>query len=215
MDRTKLKALINRKRERNNKLNVQIKYLEIVEQELSKTKFKRFFSTSYLIIKRFILITVAAFLMILGLYTYFNPEWIYDNTNIDEILIADTQMYYKAAAGETLKESLLNLSVSNTRITPNSVLDSIEYGFNTTIQKEVHNMILGSSLLSIFIGVLLLYLSRLTRKIRLRNKQLSLAEEKIKKILTEFKNITNSENNELRDLEDIYEHNIVGEKQQV
>ena len=213
MDRRKLKSVIDQKRERNKHLNVQINYLQIVEEELSYNKFVRFFSTTYLIIKRFILITASLFLIIAGLITYINPDWVYENTKIDELLVADTEKHYKDVAGETFKDSLINLSTSNSEITPNSIFESLEYGFNKAIENEVHEIIISFGILSIFIGFLLLYISRLTRKLRARNKQIAIAEEKTSTVLNEFKNIFNSEECELQNLEDIYDHNIVGEQQ--
>lgn len=210
MDRRKLKTLINTKAERNQHLNIQIKYLELLEQELSKTKLKRLFSTSYLVVKRFILIAISLLLIIVGLLTYVNIDWLYENTKIDEYLIEETQKQYEELANNTLKESLFNLSKADSKYTSNTIFESIIKGFNKTIENEVDSMIIALSILSIIIGFLLLYLARLTKKIRIRNKQISKAEGKIEKVLVEFKDIINSEENELKNLEDIYNHNIVG-----
>lgn len=210
MDRRKLKALIDKKTERNQHLDIQIKYLELVEKELSKTKLKRFFSTSYLVVKRLILITSSFVLITIGFLTYTNTNWIYENTQIDEYLIKETQKQYKELAGNTIKESLFNLSNSNSTLTPDILFKSIIKGFNITIENEVNNFIIGLSILSIIIGGILLYIARLTRKIRFRNKQISQAEGKIENILLEFKEIVNSEENELKILEDIYHHRIAG-----
>ena len=210
MDRKKLKTLIDKKAERNQHLNIQIKYLELVEKELSKTKLKRFFSTSYLVVKRLILITTSFFLITIGFLTYINTSWLYENTQIDEYLIEETQNQYKELAGDTIKESLFNLSKANSKLTPDVLFESIIDGFNITITNEVDSLIIGLSILSIIIGGILLYLARLTKKIRIRNKQISQAEGKIENILLEFKGIISSEENELKNLEDIYNHKIVG-----
>ncbi len=210
MDRKKLKTLIDKKAERNQHLNIQIKYLELVEKELSKTKLKRFFSTSYLVVKRLILITTSFFLITIGFLTYINTSWLYENTQIDEYLIEETQNQYKELAGNTIKESLFNLSKANSKLTPDVLFESIIDGFNITITNEVDSLIIGLSILSIIIGGILLYLARLTKKIRIRNKQISQAEGKIENILLEFKGIISSEENELKNLEDIYNHKIVG-----
>ncbi len=211
MDRAKLNKLIKKKRERNLYLNTQIKYLDKVEQELSKTKLKRFFSTSYLVVKRFILLLVSLFLIFVGLFVIIDTSWVYENTNIDEYLTKDIQKEYQKMAGKTLEKSLYDLSVNEPNLTSESVFRSIANGFNKTIEDEVYNVIIGLSVLLIIIGFLLLYIARLTKKIRLRNKQISLAEEKIENVLCELKNIISSEEDELKDLEDIYDYKIVGD----
>ncbi|MGG8497664.1 hypothetical protein ACQY1Q_14740 [Tenacibaculum sp. TC6] len=213
MDRTKLNIVIQNKRERNQQLITQIKFLELVEKELSKTKLKRFFSTTYLIIKRYTLILLSLLLIFTGLLIYTNTQWVYNHTEIDEYLVKNIHNKYKEIASKAFVETLDNLK-NTSKVTPTSLFESalIGIGIDNVFEDEVYKVIISISIVSIIIGVLLLYISRLTKKIRIRNKQISESENKIELILKEFKNILNSEKEELTKLEEIYENRIVGEE---
>lgn len=210
MDRTKLKKLIESKKERNRHLEVQYKYLSLLEEELAKTRIRRFFGTSYLIIKRFLLILSSCILIIGGVIMYLNPSLVSEFTQIDEYLIEETQKLYHEKAGETLSESIIKFSKTESQLSLDTILKSLNFGIQKTILKEVTQIITDLLITLIILGVLLLYISRQTKKIRIRNKQISNAEEKIEKVLTEFRTIIASEENELQNLEDIYNHRIVG-----
>lgn len=213
MDKTKLNIVIQNKRERNQQLITQIKFLELVEKELSKTKLKRFFSTTYLIIKRYTLILLSSLLIFTGLLIYTNTQWVYNHTEIDEYLVKNIHNKYKDIASKAFVETLDNLK-NTSKVTPTSLFESalIGIGIDNVFEDEVYKVIISISIVSIIIGLLLLYISRLTKKIRIQNKQISESENKIELILKEFKNILNSEKEELTKLEEIYENRIVGEE---
>ena len=213
MDKTKLNIVIQNKRERNQQLITQIKFLELVEKELSKTKLKRFFSTTYLIIKRYTLILLSSLLIFTGLLIYTNTQWVYNHTKIGEYLVKNIHNKYKDIASKAFVETLDNLK-NTSKVTPTSLFESalIGIGIDNVFEDEVYKVIISISIVSIIIGLLLLYISRLTKKIRIQNKQISESENKIELILKEFKNILNSEKEELTKLEEIYENRIVGEE---
>lgn len=194
MDRRKLKTLIDKKRDRNLHLITQIKYLELVKNELYKINFKRFFNTTYLVIKRNLLIFISVPLIFFGVFTLINTNWVLKNTKLNEFLIN-----YQYTELKEILDNDLNIIYSKKKL-------------DNFINYNVHSTTIQLSILSIIIGLFLLYISRLTYKIRLRNKKLFETETKMAKILYEFKEIVNSEEDELKDLEDIYHHKIVGTK---
>ncbi len=197
MNIEKMNSFIQKKQERQTILRERKNTLEVLDQEIFNAKFGRGFGTTYFFIKRFITLLIGIILILFALFVLISPEVLIENQDFKQELINDYKNDYIEIAGETLGDALIQLSSTNSNANRTDIINTLDKSFEKSIEKEI---ILGFQYLAVLIliiGIISLYISRLTKKIRIRNSKISKAESLTQKIINDYKHTINEEEQEL------------------
>lgn len=196
-DLNALNDLLSRKIERQVMLNEKSEQLKNLDLGLSGSKFIRWFGSSYLIIKRILTLLLGLTIILVALGLIFYPKVVLNEESIKKELINSTRSYYAHMAGQTLNETLVGLTKSNSNISVNEVIIQLDLAINKSLEKEILFIVrlFGGSML--ILAFFLIYISRLSRKMRTRNKNISNAQLITQEVIAGFRTVIEEEEEEL------------------
>lgn len=200
MNKEELNLVITNKVGRQGVLNERKKELESLDIELSVSKFSRSFRTFYYFLKRLILIPLSIVLLVGALLLFFSPQEALDATNIKDELVDSYKASYVELVGKTFKESVYGLLMSNDRLDAENFVKELDMSIEKTAEEDIIYTIKFFAVGIILLGVTLLYVSRLTRKLKKRNSLISKADTITQDIIKYYKVTIEEEDKELEAL---------------
>lgn len=205
MDIDKLQEYIDKKVVRIAKLESRKEDLTNFSDELWGQKFIRFFNSTYYFFKRLAFLLVGITCIFLFISMVMVPELFLEEGEVRESLIEEAkQEYFEEVGvilGGTFKDALFR--TRSGAMTDREFAQSLEKGLEGLIVNQYKEAIAFMGFLLLLLGLVLLYLSRQTAKIRRRNKLLSQKESEIQMIIAEFSETIEEQRNELSLLREI------------
>lgn len=195
-----IRDLLLQKYQRQKRLNEQFKDLEELEIELSIERFGRFFGTSYLVTKRVFTLLIGIGLCLLALVLLIQPDLIFNDTTMDE-LVKDSREDYLTSFTQTVTEAWVNLNAGELR--QDGFIQMIEAIIDQAIKKDLESSIKVLGYLLLVLGLIIIYVSRLTKKMRIRNSRISRAQNLTKELIKEFKDYIEEDEKELTALQEM------------
>lgn len=153
-EKDKIISLLSKKIERQSELKQKIDELEKQDEQLVDSKIFRSVNSSYLFLKRGILLILGSSLVILSILTLVYPN----------------------------------------------LIDAI---FNKDIPNELNDVVRIFAVITLGSGFILLYISRMVRKMRVRNRQITQAESVTRQIIKNYKTTIKEEEQEIESLNQI------------
>ena len=196
----RIKTLILKKEAQQRFLLQKRDTLENYHSNLAGSKFGRFFGTTYQSIKRVILILFSTTCFLLALFFFIYPDFLLEDETVREDLIIEYRESYVEMFDTTIGQTLTGLIRNEGDLTVDKFLNQLDLAFDKAIEEEIKDTFRGLGLLLVLFAVFLLYTSRLTKKIRARNRRLSDTETFVQEIITEFKEVIDSSEEELEGL---------------
>ncbi|WP_299678780.1 hypothetical protein [uncultured Dokdonia sp.] len=192
-----LNKLLEKKIERQALLSQKSKEFKALHDTISGAKKGRWLGSSYLLIKRILSIFIGVALILIALFFLLFPEIILENQELHDSLMKGAKAHYLEVTGETITQTLINITSDEYDFNYNStasMLENLEDGMEKSLEKEI---ILGFQSLSgllIILAFVFLYISRMSRKMKVRNQKISSAETITQEIIQSFtKNIIEEE----------------------
>jgi len=203
MNQQELNKFIIRKTERQTILRERKKILDEIDIDLYASKFSRSFRNLYYFLKRLVLIILAIVLLGGGLYFYVNPEFVFKDDELKKEMITDVRMVYEEFAGETLKDGIYEVVTSNDPNKFNVFVNELQRSLEKTAEEDILFMVQFFGVVFLFLGLSFLYISRLTKKIKQRNKLISKADSLTQDVLRDYAITIEEEEKELQMLKDL------------
>lgn len=197
MNKEDLNQVITNKVGRQSVLNERKKELENLDIDLSVSKFSRSFRTFYYFLKRLILIPASILLILGSLFVFFSAQEILDSTKYKDELINSYKSSYVELAGKTFNESVYGLLRSNNRIDVDNFVNELDKSIEKTAEEDIIFTFKFLAIGIILLGITLLYVSRLTKKLKKRNSLISKADTITQDIIKYYKLTIEEEEKEL------------------
>ncbi|MDW3192399.1 MAG: hypothetical protein R8G66_08540 [Cytophagales bacterium] len=190
-----LQKLLLQKYQRQKQLNEQFKDLEKLELDLSAQKFGRFFGTSYLVTKRLITLIIGVLITALGLLLLIQPDLIITDSIVNELVddVAKEQMEMADELIQDAHEEVYEdrqLHLYEFRALMNPIL-------NYELEEDLHFLIHAFGYTFFIIGLIILYVSRLTQKMKIRNGRITQAQDLTKLVIHKLKAYIEEDEKEL------------------
>jgi hypothetical protein len=190
-DYTLLSDIIMNKIERQKHLNSLHSSLDELNDELSLNQLFRWFGTAYFWIKRYTTLSIGVFLLLFGLYMTFEPSSFLRTFHVNEQI--------------TIALDLNNIQVDQDPAHSDMVLDINSDNFQALLQKSVQEHVLKQTtslarilgIVTFILGIGMLYISRLTKKMKKLSVKISRAQEHSALIIENFKQTIKEEEDEL------------------
>lgn len=200
MNKEELNLIITNKAGRQSLLNERKKELENLDLDLSVSKFSRAFKTFYYFLKRLILIPLSIVLIVGALIVFFSAQEVLDATEYRDELVDSYKASYVELAGKTFKEGVYGLLTSNNRIDAENFVNELDKSIEKTAEEDIIYTFKFFAIGIIFLGITLLYVSRLTKKLKKRNSLISRADTITQDIIKYYRLTIEEEAKELEAL---------------
>lgn len=194
-----LNDLLGKKIKRQTILLQKSKELEKIHLTISGSKKGRWFGSSYLLIKRILSIFIGIGLITIALLLMLFPEIILENQELHDSLMSGAKTHYLEVTGETFTQSLINIMNDDFdhNYSTETILENLETGMEKSLEKEIILSIQLFSGFLIMLAFVFLYISRMSRKMKVRNHKISEAETVTQEIIQNFRKNINEEEQEL------------------
>lgn len=197
MNTSKLESFIKGKAERQEILQKRKLVLEKHQIDLKKSGVFVLVKGLYYSVKRFFLVCIALVLLIGGISIAVSPRIILNIEDVEKEMVRVYKESYEETAGKTFAEATLNLAISG-KIGVDNYLKEIDKSLERTALVASKKLIITVAFLVVILGLVLLYISRLTNKLKKRNNLLKDSEKLTKNILSDYKKTIDEEKVELQ-----------------
>lgn len=171
--------------------------LEQIDVDLFSSKFGRWFGSTYLGIKRILLLLAGIAIVVLATALLVYPEMLLEDPQFKKEVIQDSKDYYAEMAGFTFEETIVLLAKDQSGLTADRVFKHLDIAFGKAIEQEIISTIRFFAVLLLLLAFGLLYISRLTRKMRFRNLKITQSETLSQDLIMLFKEAIEEEEEEL------------------
>lgn len=195
-----IQQILLQKYQRQKKLSDLFQDLENEEINITGEKIGRMFGTTYLVTKRMITLVIGLILSLLALILLIQPDIVFNDKVVDEI-IAEANEEDLQLREDQIEDAwkIVYSDRLNRRAFSRLILDIIQSTYREDFLFTIH--ILGYLLL--ILGLITLYISRLTRKMWKRNNRISKAQRLTQDLIEEFKIYIKEDEGELATLENL------------
>lgn len=190
-----LNEIILNKIQRQTLLREKSRQLEELDIDLSGSRFTRWFGSSYLRIKRFLLLLIAIVLILFSLLLIIDPSVFYESPEIKEAVIQDSREYYQEMFGQTMSNALIDIISSDS--SPRDITKTLSDSFDKVALKEFSDSLQVFGFLLIILAFIMIYIGRLTKKMRIRNSKISDSQTITQEVIMMFTEAIQEEENEL------------------
>lgn len=194
-----IQRLLLQKHQRQNRLNKQFKELEELELELSGQQFGRFFGTSYLVTKRLITLILGLIITAIALLFLIQPDLIFEDTFMSEVIQEEADERMKLADEQIEKawKAAYTDGPLQRRVFAAQMEPILNFGLKDDFDFAIHFW----GYAQLIIGIIILYVSRLTRKMWVRNNRITHAQGLTKELIDELKTYIQEDEEELATLQ--------------
>lgn len=202
MNLIQLRRWVSRKDERIGEQRAILATLETIDESIMGSRIGRFFGSTYLRLKWLILFVVGCLLVLIGGTLFFHPATLDQYDEIARPLREDLKHELNKVVGTTMYEAISE--VDGTRFSNLDVLiQKMNQATEAVVNEEYLLVVSGFGFFAALLGVILLYIARLTRKMRIRNRKITRAEMDIQDLIAQVKEQLNVESEELERLREI------------
>lgn len=201
-----LNELLLKKIQRQTLLKDKSKQLEDLNIDLSSSKFGRWFGSSYLRIKRFLLILISIGVVLLSLILITIPEALMEDQEIRDSMIQSSREYYQDMFGQSIGEAFIEYTLEDSRRRPEDFFDELSESLDKAFAKEAISDFRYLGVFILPIALVLLYISRLTKKMRIRNTKISENQEITQEVILMFQEAIAEEEQELVWMQEIMQN---------
>ena len=198
MNKLDLQKFIEEKSNRQIVLKERMSRLDSLDEQLSSSKIGRWLGSAYLTTKRFITLVLGIILILGSVLFFFFPQIIVKDEAVKNEIILDYKTNFSQETGTSLHAKIEE--ISNNSANSNSILlvQNIDKSIADSIQSNDKNKFQFMAILGLILGIILLYIARLTKKIQLRNTKISEAEKLTHSVIKDYTITIEEEDKELQ-----------------
>lgn len=198
MTKLELQRFIEEKSNRQIVLKERMNLLNALDDELSGSKISRWFGSAYLITKRFITLLLGIILIVGSIMFFFFPEIFFRDENVKNEIIQEYKTNFSQETGAPLDLKIEEVSKNYSKTNAITLVNNIDQSIKLSIENDNKNKLQFMAILGIILGIVLLYIARLTKKIKLRNTKISDAENLTQAIIKDYSLTIDEEDKELQ-----------------
>ena len=195
MTKIELQKFIEEKSNRQIILKERMNRLDSLDEQLSSSKIGRWFGSAYLSTKRFITLTLGIILILGSVLFFFFPQIIVKDEAVKNEIIQDYKENFALETGSSLQVKIKENSANSNVILLEQNLDT---SIGNAIKNNDKNKFQFMAILVFVMGIILLYIARLTKKIQLRNTKISDAEKLTHSVIKDYSVTIEEEDKELQ-----------------
>jgi hypothetical protein len=197
MDRVELQKFIEEKSNRQIVLKERMNLLNTLDNELSSSKIGRWFGSAYLATKHFVTLTLGIVLILGSILFFFFPQIIVKDEAVKNEILLDYKSYFMLETGSSLQIKIEEISSNSADSNSILLVQNIDKSIADSIKSNDKNKFQFMAILVLIMGIILLYIALLTKKIKHRNTKISKAENMTQAVIEDYKITINEEDKEL------------------
>lgn len=197
MNKIELQKFIEEKSNRQIVLRERMNLLNALNNELSSSKIGKWFGSAYLTTKRFITLVIGILLILGSVLFFFFPEIIVKDETIKNEIIQDYKSNFQQETGSSLQVSIEEISKNAANSKSVVLVQNIDKSIGDSLAENDKNKFQFMAILGLLLGIILLYIARLTKKIMIRNTKISDAENLTQAIIKDYSLTIAEEDKEL------------------
>ena len=203
MTKLELQKFIEEKSNRQIVLKERMNLLNALDDELSGSKIGRWFGSAYLTVKRFVTLFLGIILIFGAALFFFFPQIVVKDEAVKNEIIQNYKSNFEQETGTPLQVKIEE--ISNNSGTSKSILlvQNIDKSIGDSVKNNDKNKFQFMSILGMILGIILLYIARLTQKIKFRNSKIAEAEKLTQAIIKDYGMTIEEEDKELIVLKDL------------
>jgi hypothetical protein len=198
MTKIELQKFIEEKSNRQIILKERMNLLNALDTELSGSKIGRWFGSAYLVTKRFITLLLGIILIVGSIFFFFFPEIFFRDESVKNEIVQEYKTNFSQETGAPLDLRIEEVSKNYSKTNAVSLINNIDQSIKLSIENDNKNKFQFMAILGIILGIVLLYIARLTKQIRLRNTKISDAENLTQAIIKDYSLTIDEEDDELK-----------------
>lgn len=204
MTKLELQKFIEEKSNRQIILKERMNLLNALDDELSGSKIGRWFGSAYLTVKIFVTLLLGIILILSSVLFFFFPQIVVKDEAVKNEIIQNYKSNFEQETGTPLQVKIEE--ISNNSGNSNSILlvQNIDKSIGDSVKNNDKNKFQFMSILGLILGIILLYIARLTKKIKFRNSKISEAEKLTQAIIKDYGMTIEEEDKELIVLKDLF-----------
>jgi sulfite exporter TauE/SafE len=196
-DQSLLSEIIQQKIARQKQLNKLAEDLEVLRLDLSIENFFRWFGTAYFWIKRVMTLVFGILIIFLGLYLALNPEGFVEMIGTEKMVETYAQTTIDGIGNQLAQEHNELNSITHSDVSIMAKATSL------IVLHYIEEIIQIFGIVFIVFGLCLLYISRLTKKMKRLSLKLRDAKRHSQSIIDAFRNTIAEEEQELVKLQEM------------
>ena len=198
MTKIELQKFIEEKSNRQIILKERMNRLDSLDEQLSSSKIGRWFGSAYLATKRFITLTLGIILILGSVLFFFFPQIIVKDEAVKNEIIQDYKTNFSQETGTSLQAKLDEISTITSKSKSTLLIQNIDKSIGDSIKSNDKNKFQFMAILVFVMGIILIYIARLTKKIQLRNTKISDAEKLTHSVIKDYSVTIEEEDKELQ-----------------
>jgi hypothetical protein len=195
--KNKVDELLSFKQEKLTKLKKSKEDVESKYNKFKRSKVTSSISTGYLLFRRFLLLIIGILLLMLGVLLFAVPEITLADESFKEEVLESYKEEFTAQVGVGLLESIYILSNEYSESGANDLIEALELSIDKLIEKEILETIRLFSIIIVLSALIILYISRLSKKMKAKYTQLKNADSLAQTAVNELTEIIDSQQKEL------------------
>lgn len=198
MTKLELQKFIEQKSNRQIALKERMNLLKTLNDELSSSKLGRWFGSAYLATKRFLTLTLGIILIVGSILFFFFPQIIVKDETVKNEIIQDYKSNFAQETGSSLQVKIEEISNGSTNSNSILLVQNIDKSIGDSIKNNAKNKFQFMAMLVLILGIILLYIARLTQKMRLRNTKIFEAKNLTQAVIKDYALTIEEEDKELQ-----------------
>lgn len=198
MTKIELQKFIEEKSNRQIILKERMNRLDSLDEQLSSSKIGRWFGSAYLSTKRFITLTLGIILILGSVLFFFFPQIIVKDEAVKNEIIQDYKENFAIETGSALQVKINEIASTSNKSKSTLLIQNLDKSIGDSIKSNDKNKFQFMAILVFVMGIILLYIARLTKKIQLRNTKISDAEKLTHSIIKDYSVTIEEEDKELQ-----------------
>jgi len=211
MNALEIQSLINAKEKRQFILEDRKKKIEQIEENLNISFWGKTFKSFYYFLKRIFLLIISIFLITLSLFVFFNSETIIPNhfkqemiNDIGEENLNNSNKTWNSIYQNTAIEIFENKNDWDVNQIELTLQKNIKEEYQKVAEKQYDQFRKIIGFLALILAGFVLYISRLTKKLKERNDLILQSDELAQQIIDDYNKTLDEEKEELRLLKKAY-----------
>ena len=198
MTKIELQKFIEEKSNRQIILKERMNRLDSLDEQLSSSKIGRWFGSAYLATKRFVTLTLGIILILGSVLFFFFPQIIVKDEAVKNEIIQDYKENFALETGSALQVKINEIASISNKSKSTLLIQNLDKSIGDSIKSNAKNKFQFMAILVFVMGIILLYMARLTKKIQLRNTKISDAEKLTHSIIKDYSVTIEEEDKELQ-----------------
>lgn len=197
MNKLELQKFIEEKSNRQVVLKDRMNLLNTLNNELSSSKIGKWFGSAYLATKRFTTLTLGIIIIFGSIIFFFFPEIIFKDESVKNEIVQEYKNHFSQETGAPLALKIEEVSKNYSKTNAVTLIENIDKSIKLSIENDNKNKFQFIGILGIILGVVLLYIARQTKKLKLRNTKISEAETLTQAVIKDYEITIKEEDQEL------------------